>query len=569
MKELIIKLLKQALKKKDVKLTEQEIEKMIETPPSLEMGDYAFPCFFLAERLKQEPHQIALEIREKIGNASVMDFDDVQTNGPYVNFFIDRKELARKVVWDVITQKQKYGKSKIGKNILGFRKKIVVEFSSPNIAKPFGIGHLRSTIIGNSISNICEFVGFKPIKINYFGDWGTQFGKLIYGYNEFGNQDALQKDPIKHLLKIYVKVNKDKKYQEPSRQWFKKLEEGDEKATMLWKAFRELSLEEFQKIYDFFNIKFNAYSGESLQSKEAKNTIIKELKEKKLLKKSQGALIVNLEEYNLGVCLIQKSDGASLYATRDLAEAIERYKKYKFTKMIYEVGQEQKLHFKQIFKILELMGYEWAKNCVHVSHGFYLEKDGKKFATRKGKTIFMEDIINKTVSLTKKEIKKRFPEIIKIELERRSRKVAIAAILYGDLKNNLSKNMIFDIEKFVSFEGDTGPYILYSYARASSILKKSENPGAFKVYDLELEELELVKKLSQFQTIVLDAYEHLSPSIIANYSYQLAQIFNTFYHSCPVIGSKQDAFRLALVESFRYVIRSSMSLLGIDLLEEM
>ncbi len=569
MKEPIIKILKKALKEKEIKLKEEEIENLLEIPPSIEMGDYAFPCFFLEEKLKQEPHQIALEIREKIGNVSAMDFEDIQTNGPYVNFFVDRKELARKVVWDIITKKQKYGKSKIGRNKFGFRKKVVVEFSSPNIAKPFGIGHLRSTIIGNSIANICEFVGFKPKRINYLGDWGAQFGKLIYGYNKFGEQDKLQKDPIKYLLEIYVKVNKYKKYQEPSRKWFKKLEEGDEKAVMLWKAFKELSLEEFQKIYDFFDIKFNDYSGESMQSKEEKKAVMEELKEKKLLKKSKGAWIVNLEEYNLGVCLIQKSDGTSLYATRDLAEAIKRHEKYKFAKMIYEVGQEQKLHFKQIFKILELMGYDWAKNCIHVSHGFYLDKDGKKFTTRKGKTIFMEDIINKTVSLAKKEIKKRFPKLIETELERRARKVAISAIFYGDLKSNRTHNIIFNIEKFVSFEGDTGPYILYSYARASSILKKSKNPGEFMVHDLESEELELVKKLSQFQKIVSDAYEHLSPSLIANYSYQLAQIFNVFYHSCPVIGSKQDAFRLALVESFRYVIRSSMSLLGIDLLEEM
>ncbi|MCK5149377.1 arginine--tRNA ligase [Candidatus Pacearchaeota archaeon] len=562
MKELVIKILKKALKEKDIKLRDKEIEKLIKIPPSFEMGDYAFPCFSFASQLKQDPVQIALEIREKIGNPP-LDFDDIQTSGPYINFFVGKKELARKVIWESITYKNKFGRGKIGK-----KKKILVEFSSPNIAKPFGIGHLRSTIIGNSIANICEFQGFKVIRMNYFGDWGTQCGKLIFGFEKFGDEKKLHENPIKHLFDIYVKVSKNKKYDKEARKWFKKLEEKDMKAVMLWRAFTEFSLEDFKKRYKELGIKFDVYSGESEYNKKMKETII-ELKEKKLLKKSKKALIVDLKESGLDVFLIQKSDGATLYSTRDLTSAIDRYKKYKFDRMIYEVGQEQKFYFKQLFKVLELMGYGWVKNCVHVDHGLYLDKDGKRFATRKGKTIFMKDIIEKTKSLAEKEIKKRLPRINKIELEKRAMKITIAAIFYGDLKNKRSNDMVFDLKRFVSFEGDTGPYIQYSYARATSILQKTKNKEKLEIPELEPKEIELVRKLSDFPKITLKAYESLNPSLIANYSYQLAQLFNEFYHLCPVIGSKHESFRLALIESFRQVIKNSLNLLGIDPLEEM
>ncbi|MBU0894275.1 MAG: arginine--tRNA ligase [Nanoarchaeota archaeon] len=562
MKDLIIKIIKNALKKSGVNLKNEEIEKFLKVPPSPEMGDYAFSCFFLTEKFKEDPHEIALQIRKKIGNFPETDFEDIQTAGPYLNFFFNRKNLARKIVWEAITQKKDYGKLKIGQ-----RRKILVEFSSPNIAKPFGIGHLRSTIIGNSIANIFEFVGYKTIRMNYLGDWGTQFGKVIFAYDKFGNQKKLEKGPVKYLLELYIKSNK-KIYEEKAREWFKKLEDKDRKAVILWRAFRELSLEEFQKLYKTLGIKFDFYDGESNYNKEMKKVIF-ELEEKKLLTKSKNALIVDLEKYNLGVFLIQKTDGATLYGTRDLASAIFRYKKYKFDKMIYEVGQEQNFYFKQLFKILELMGYKWAKNCIHINHGLYLDKDGKRFATRKGKTVFMQDILDKTTSLTKKEIKKRPGRISKENLEECALKVAIAAIFYGDLKNNRKNNIVFDIKKFISFEGDTGPYLLYSYARASSILKKTKNTDKFEIIDLDEKEIELVKKLLEFKSVVLDAYKSLNPSVIANYSFQLCKIFNEFYHVCPVINSKQEAFRLALVEAFRQVLKNALGLLGIKTLERM
>jgi arginyl-tRNA synthetase len=559
----VTKLLKKSLKEMGIKLENEKIESLIEIPPSAEMGDYAFPCFSFAEQLKRNPHEIAIELRQKMGTESATDFDDIQTKGPYLNFFLDRKNMARKVIWDAITFKEKYGRGEIGK-----KKKVIVEFSSPNIAKPFGIGHLRSTIIGNSIANLHEFQGYKTIKMNYFGDWGTQFGRLIYGYRKYGNDAKLSKNPVKHLLDIYVKSNKNKKDEEGARKEFKNMEEGDKGALILWKLFKQFGLADFKVMYKRLGIDFDAQIGESDYNKKMPE-IIKELEKKKLLVTSQGAKVVDLKKDNLGVCLIKKTDGGTLYATRDITSAITRHKKYKFDKMIYEVGQEQKLYFKQFLKVLELMGYDWAKNCVHVSHGHYLDTDGKRFATRKGKTVIMEEVLDKTIALAKKEIKKREPKLRKTELETRASKIAIAAIFYGDLKNNRSNNVIFDLKKFVSFEGDTGPYIQYSYARATSILKKAKASGKFEVPDLEKKELDLVKKLSMFSDVAFKAYESMNPSMIANYAFQLAKLFNEFYHVCPVIGSEQEAFRLALTEAFRQILKNALKLLGIETLEKM
>jgi arginyl-tRNA synthetase len=562
MKELIVKILKKALKKLDVDLKKEEIEKILQVQKNDERGDYSFPCFFLSEKLKDNPHQMALQLREQIGTPSIVEFEDIRVEGGYVNFFLDSKELARKSVWEIITKKDNFGKVNFGKN-----KKVVMEFSAPNIAKPFGISHLRSTIIGNSIANIHDFFGFNVKRINYIGDWGTQFGKILLGYEKFGSEKKLKKDAMKHLLEIYVKANK-KIYEEKAREWFKKLEDGDKKALMHWRLFREFSLDDFKKIYKILGIKFDVYSGESSSVKKTKK-VLDELKEKGLLEKSQNALIVNLEKLNLGVLIMKKSDEGTTYGLRDLAEAIDRKKKYDFVKAIYQVGQEQKLYFKQLFKILELMDYDWAKDCIHSEHGFYLDKNKKKFATRKGKIVLFEEVLDKTVSLAKKEILKREKKISKKELEKRGLKIAIAAIFYGDLKNNKTNNIVFDLNKFVSFEGDTGPYILYSYARASSILRKADEQKKFQIYELHKKELYLVKKLLEFPTVVLNSYNTLNPSFIANYVYQLSQTFNEFYHSCPVIGSEEEAFRLALVNSFRIVSKNSLSLLGIDTLEKM
>lgn len=566
MKQAVINLLQKTLKEMGIEMDNDKFEKIIEVPSNIENGDYAFPCFFLAEKLRKSPHEIALDIREKIGEIPLTDFDDVQVAGAYINFFVERKSLARKVIQEIITKKQNYGKSKLGE-----KKKIVLDYSHPNIAKPFGIGHLRSTIIGNSLANTADFLGYKSVRLNYLGDWGTQFGKVLCGYEKFGSEKKLMKDPIKHLLDIYVKVSKYKKYEESSREWFKKLEQKDKKALLLWKLFRNLSLREFGKIYQILGVEFDSYSGEADIVKFIPR-VMDELKKKRLLKKSKGAMIVDLKPYGLDVAIIKKSDGTSTYAARELIAAIRRYEKYKFEKMIYQVGQEQTLYFKQIFKILELLGYKWASNCIHSEHGLYLGKDGKKFATRKGKTVFMKEVLEKTKELTAKEIKKRFPNIKKQELEKRALKVAIAAIFYGDLKNTKKNDIVFDLNHFTSFDGNTGPYLLYSYARAGSIIKKAEKKkrtSKFNIPDFGDQEFELIKKLSQFSDNVVESFVHLNPSTIANYCYQICQKFNEFYQACPVINSESAAFRLALVESFRQVLRNSLNLMGIEVIEEM
>lgn len=561
MKEKIISLLS-----KEVPLKKEEIKNLLEVPPKPEMGDYALPCFTLAKKLKKSPLAISEELTEKIrknlGKQS-KEISSVDFQSAYINFFLNKKILAEKVLKE--SSKQNFGKSNIGKN-----KQVVIDMSSPNIAKPFGIGHLRSTIIGNSLGEISKMCGYKVKKINYLGDWGTQFGKLIFAYKKWGEEKKLKNNPIKHLQELYVKANSEEEYDEPSRKEFQKLEQGEKENLDLWRKFKKLSLEEFNQIYKTLGVKFDTISGESKYNGKMKS-VVKKLRDKKILKKDDGAEIVNLEEKNLGVALIQKSDGTSLYTTRDLAAAIERQKEYKFDKLIYETGQEQKLHFKQVFEILKMLGFKWANDCEHVSHGLYLDKDGKKFATRKGKTIYMKDILEETIEKAKKNLKERSTKLSEKELQKRAHKIALAAIFYGDLKNSRENNIIFDLDRFLSFEGDTGPYLLYSYARASSITRKTKDGKIEKEELLELkpEEVSLIKQIQSFPEIVEKAYKELSPSIIANYSFELSQKFNEFYHACPVLGGIEENFRLKLVESFRKTLKKSLALLGIDVLEEM
>ncbi|MDZ4226798.1 MAG: arginine--tRNA ligase, partial [Candidatus Pacearchaeota archaeon] len=371
MKEIVLRLLKKALKELGVSIKDSELENLIEIPPNPELGDYAFPCFSLSDKLELDPHEIALQVREKIGEPPSTDFEDIQVIGPYLNFFVNRTSLARQVVWDIINQKKKFGSVNMGE-----RKKVIVEFSSPNIAKLLGIGNLRSTIIGNSISNILEFTNHRVVRMNYLGDWGTQFGKLLFGYKKFGSEKKLNRKLTKHLLDIYVKANK-KMYEEEARMWFKKMETGDRGALLLWKFFRDISLENLKELYKTLGIKFDVYEGESMYNRKSRK-VIADLQEKNLLKKSKGALIIDLNKWGLENAVIEKSDGATLYITRDIAAAIDRHKRYKFDKMLYEVGQEQKLYFRQLVTILELVGFEWSKDCIHVGHGLYLDGNGTK-----------------------------------------------------------------------------------------------------------------------------------------------------------------------------------------------
>lgn len=555
MKSLIAKVLKSFLE-----VSKEDIEKLIEIPQNDSFGDFAFPCFSLAKVLKKSPLEISQDLVIKIRRTLPKEISNVDFKGGYVNFFIDKKILARDVLGAVF-------KKDFGTNKKGLGKKVLIDMSSPNIAKPFGVGHLRSTIIGNSIAKIAEFNGYSAVKINYLGDWGTQFGKIILAYKKWGNEKKLNDDAIGHLQELYVKINSTKDFEDEAREEFKKLEEGDKENSNLWKKFRKLSIGKFEELYKILGVSFDVISGESEYNTKMKK-VIKELEKKKLLREDEGALIVDLKNENLGAVLIQKTDGTSLYATRDLACAIDRYSKYKFDKMIYEVGQEQTLHFKQVFRVLDLMGYSFAKDCFHVSHGLYLDKDGKKFSTRKGKTVYMRDIFEEVFEKAKNNLSQR-ENLKQKDLENRARRIALAAIFYGDLKNNRENNIIFDADKFLSFEGDTGPYLLYSYARASSIVKKVKSKKEVKIIDLNDYEVRLLKKINSFGEVVSLAYDNLSPNLVANYSFELSQIFNEFYHSCPVMGSIEEGFRLKLVDSFRITLKKALDLLGIDVLEEM
>jgi len=548
------------LVKKEIGISADEIINLIEVPPQEDLGDYAFPCFGLAKKLHKSPSEIAENLAERFRKKLPTGISKIDFKGAYLNFFLDKVSLAKKVL--VKVREKNYGE-----NLSGEGKLVVIDMSSPNIAKPFGIGHLRSTIIGNSIGKIAEANGYSVIKINYLGDWGTQFGKIILAYKKWGDDVKLKKDAVSHLQDLYVRISVDESFDDEARAEFKKLEEGDKENLVLWEKFREFSLKKFEEIYNLLGVSFDVVSSES-EYNGSMGGVVAELKKKKLLEKDDGAWVVDLSSDNLGVVLIQKSDGASLYATRDLAAVEDRQKKYKFDKMIYEVGQEQSLHFKQVFKILEKLGYSWAKNCVHVSHGLYLDFDGKKFSTRKGKTVYMKDIFDEVVEKAKKNLLAR-ENLSKFELEKRALKIAIAAIFYGDLKNSRESNIIFDVDKFLSFEGDTGPYLLYSYARASSILRKVSSKAKVKISDLSDAEVRLLKKIDDLENVVVLAYESLAPNLIANFAFELSQIFNEFYHNCPVLGSGEEGFRLKLVEAFRITLKKSLGLLGIDVLEEM
>jgi len=548
-----------------INLDKNEVSKLIEVPPESKFGDYSFPCFTLSSKLKKNPLDISQEIKNKINPIL---FEKIDLKGPYVNFFLDKDFVAKTVINNI--KNQKFGHSNIGKG-----KTIVVDMSSPNIAKPFGIGHLRSTIIGNSLRHCFTSQGYKVIRINHLGDWGTQFGKLIIAFKKWGNTNALKKDPIKYMYKLYIKYHqyaeKHTEIDSEARLWFKKLEDGDKQAISIWKNFKELSLNDFQKIYDLLGVEFESYSGEAFYNNKM-GIIIKGLKVKNLLIKSEGATIVDLSNFNLPPALIQKSDEATLYITRDLAAAIYRYDKYKFDKMIYEVGAEQKLHFQQLFKVLELMGCQWFKDCFHIYHGLYLDQDKKKLATRKGKTIFMEDILEESINKAKKIINKKNPNLKNKDLV--AKDIGVGAIIFGDLSNDRTNDIILNINKFLSFDGETGPYIQYTHARACSILRKYKSNFDFNIKtsllkeDLEKSLLLLISKYSQVIEKTINSFK---PNILARYLLDLSQLFNEYYHKFKIIQDDKELekSRIAIVYSIIIVLSDGLSLLGINSPKEM
>jgi arginyl-tRNA synthetase len=549
-----------------VQLEKGKIYDVIEIPPGMEMGDYAFPCFILAKTFKKNPTLIAKELSENIKLNK--NFEKVVNNGPYLNFYLNRTEFNKDVLKETY-KNDNYGKKDIGKD-----RNVVVEFSSPNIAKPFHIGHIRTTVIGNAINNIYDFMGFNTIAINHLGDYGTQFGMLISAYKKWGNREAIEKNPIKELLKLYIRFNKEAEEKpelnDEAREWFKKLEQGDEEAKSLWQWFKDVSLKEFNRVYEMLNIKFDSYAGESFYSDKMER-VINELEEKNLLKKSEGAEIVDLEEYDMPSPLIKKSDGSTLYITRDIAASIYRKEKYDFYKNIYVVASQQNLHFQQWIKIVELMGYDWAKDCIHVPFGMVSLEEGT-LSTRKGRVVFLEDVLTKAVEKTKEIIEERNPDLE--NKDEVAKKVGVGAVVFQELYNNRIKDYTFSWNKTLSFEGETGPYVQYTYARTCSIINKAKIDIDDKVdYTLLKEdiEFEITKALYDFSNVIEDAMFKYEPFYITRYIVDLAQKYNRFYNKCPILKEEEELkkARLLITLGVNKVIKTGLNLLGIETPEKM
>ncbi|HFI0145789.1 TPA: arginine--tRNA ligase [Streptococcus suis] len=542
----------------------EAIYNLLEKPKSSEMGDIAFPAFSLAKVERKAPQAIAADIVEKLDPTG---FEKVVATGPYVNFFLDKAAISHQVLTDVITEKDQYGKLNIGQG-----RNVTIDMSSPNIAKPFSVGHLRSTVIGDALANIHEKLGYNPIRINHLGDWGKQFGMLIVAYKLWGDKAAVEADPISELLKLYVRINAEAEEKpeldEEARQWFKKLEDGDPEAHELWQWFRDESLVEFNRIYDKLGVTFDSYNGEAFYN-DKMDEGIQILEEKGLLQESKGARIVDLESYNLPPALIMKTDGATLYITRDMATAMYRKRTYDFVKSIYVVGQEQINHFKQLKAVLKEMDFDWSDDMTHVTFGL-VTKNKKKLSTRKGNIILLEPTLDEAISRALTQIEAKNPDLE--NKEEVAHAVGVGAVKFYDLKTDRDNGYDFDLEAMVSFEGETGPYVQYAYARIQSILRKANFvPSAENDYKLaDTESWDIIKHIQNFSNVVERAGDKFDPSLIAKYAINLAQAFNKYYaHTRILDESPERDSRLALAYATGLVLKEALRLLGVKAPEKM
>ncbi|PHV70614.1 arginine--tRNA ligase [Sporanaerobium hydrogeniformans] len=547
-------------------LNQDEIYNMLEIPTNTEMGDFAFPCFKLAKELRKAPPIIAKEIKESLGESEIV--ERTENVNAYVNFFLNKMALVKSILSDVLEQKEYYGISQTKE--LG---NIVIDYSSPNIAKPFHVGHLRSTVIGNSLYRIYEALGYKCVGVNHLGDWGTQFGKLIVAYKKYSSKEDVEEKGISELLRIYVLFHDEaKKYPEmeqEARDYFTKMENGDEEALALWNWFKSVSLKEFERVYDMLGVKFDSYNGEAFYN-DKMSVVVKELEDKGLIEISEGAKIVRLDEENMPPCLITKNDGSSLYATRDITAAKYRKETYDFKKCIIVTALQQNLHFAQFFKVIEKMGYEWSKNLVHVPFGM-VSMEGGKLSTRSGNVVFLEDILNESIQKTKKIIEEKNPDLLnKDEI---AKQVGIGAVIFDDMYNNIIKDIQFSWERVLNFDGETGPYVQYTHARACSVLKKA-NINLNQIPQLDIDysiisdeaSIGVIKELAVFEQTIREAAHKYEPSYIARYAVDLAQAFNKFYHDNAILveDHKVRDSRLAIVVAVKYVIKNALFLLGIE-----
>ncbi len=546
-------------------ISPEQVQQMVEIPKNSQLGDFAFPTFRLAKQLHQAPVEIAQNLAKDVDSSQ---FTQVCAQGPYVNFFLQRKDIASTTIKEVMEQKNNFGSSSIGENAY-----IPIDMSSPNIAKPMSMGHLRSTVIGNSIALILNKLNYHLVKINHLGDWGTQFGKLMVAYKKWGSEADVKKDPITNLQKYYVKFHKlDKEHpelDEEAREWFKKLENGDEEATQLWQWFRSESLKSFMKIYDELGITFDSYNGEAFYN-DKMDEILDLLEHKGLLQESKGAEIVDLGP-DMPPALIKKSDGATLYITRDLAAALYRKRTYHFKKSLYVVGSEQSNHFEQLKAVLEKMGFTWAKDIEHIKFGL-ITTNGKKLSTREGRVILLENVLHDSVQLAQEQIEEKNPTLT--NKEQVAHAVGVGAVIFHDLKNNRTDSFDFNLEDVVRFEGETGPYVQYTHARAMSILRKagSQAQDEAAVFDTDVDDVtwDILKHLANFPETVQQAAQLREPSVIAKYALHLAKSFNHYYAQTKVlVDDDQLAARLNLVQAVAIVLKEALRLLGVQAPDEM
>ncbi|MFA9397092.1 MAG: arginine--tRNA ligase [Clostridiaceae bacterium] len=551
--------------KEIVDLDLETIEKLIETPPQSEMGDYAFPCFQLAKTLRKAPNAISIDLLDKINKEG---FSNVKNLGPYLNFFMDKSIYTKNTLDKILDEKGKYGSSTIGDG-----KNITIDYSSPNIAKPFHIGHLFTTALGNSLYRIFEFQGYNSIGINHLGDWGTQFGKLIVAYKKWVDEDELEKHPINELLRIYVKFHdeaeKDPSLNDEARSYFKNLEDGKQEEYILWKRFKDLSLGEFKKVYDLLGVKFDSYNGEAFYN-DKMDAMVKILEDKKLMTDSEGAKVVMLDDYNMPPCMIKKSDGATIYATRDITAAKYRKDTYDFYKSVYVFGNTQSLHFKQFQTVLKLAGYDWADDMVHVGFGLIKLQD-KKLSTRHGDVVFLDDLLNEAINKTVEIIQEKNPDLE--NKEEVAKKIGVGSVVFTYLKNSREKDIVFNWKDVLSFDGETGPYVQYTYARGKSVLRKAgelQNDVDYSLLNTK-EEFELIKLLGRFSETIENASNKYEPSIITRYVLDVAKSFNKFYNQCNILNEETNIrnARLNLVLATTIVIKNALYLIGVETVEKM
>lgn len=545
-------------------VTEEEISSFIEIPPDANMGDYALPCFKLSKILRSSPIAIAENLANSFSPDDVI--ESCSALKGYLNFKINRKGFVAKTLESVLTEKEKYGSDDIGNG-----KTICIDYSSINIAKPFHIGHLSTTVIGSALCKIYRFLGYNVVGINHLGDYGTQFGKLIVAYKKWSSFDAVKEGRLKELTRIYVKFHEEAKLHpeldDEARHYFKLIEDGDKESNELFSFFKEITLQEVDKIYKLLNVTFDSYAGESFYN-DKMAPVVKELKDKNLLRKSEGAEIVDLEEYGMPPCLILKSDGSSLYATRDIAAAIYRKNTYDFYKCLYVVAYQQNLHFRQFFKVIDLMGYDWAKDLVHVAYGMVSLEDGA-MSTRTGNVVLLEDVINKTVEKARKVIEEKNPDIP--DKENTAKAVGVGAVIFSALSNNKIKDIVFSYDRVLSFEGETCPYLQYTVARCNSLLKKCGEPETYTVTDVNEEEYAVISAIGRFNETVKAAGEKYEPSLVTRYALDLASAFNKFYINCKIATEREEIknFRLSIVKGVKITLTNALSLLGIDTVEQM